>query len=167
VNKITKNLFLKYRKIEDYANANICEFEYYIKSLGLFKTKTKNITSTAKLIISKFNGIIPHTFEELLTLPGVGRKTANIILNIGFKIYDGIAVDTHVIRITKLLKLTTHNNPIIIEQDLMKTIPKQYWNSFSFLIQTLGKNICTARKMNHIICPILQICKYYNKIHIN
>jgi endonuclease-3 len=164
VNKITKKLFSQYRTIEDYANANTYEFEHYIKSAGLFKTKTKNIISTAKLIIKEFNGQMPKTFDELLVLPGVGRKTANIMLNIGFRIYEGIAVDTHVIRIAKLLQLTTHNSPITIEQDLIKIIPRQYWSNFSFLIQNLGKDICTARKMNHMACPILQICKYYNKI---
>ncbi|MDR0915103.1 MAG: endonuclease III [Endomicrobium sp.] len=164
VNKITKHLFLQYRTIADYANANAYEFEHYIKSVGLYRTKTRNIISSAKLIIYKFNGTIPKTFDKLLTLPGVGRKTANIILNIGFNIYDGIAVDTHVIRIAQLLQLTTHHNPFNIEQDLIKIIPRQYWSNFSFLIQNLGKNICTARKSNHIICPILQICKYYNKI---
>lgn len=164
VNQITKILFKKYKTIEDYANANTYEFIKCIQSAGLFTKKTKYIISTAKLITTRFDGHIPYTFKELLSLPGIGRKTANIILNKCFKIYEGIAVDTHVVRIANILDFTKHQNPIIVEKDLMAIIPKKYWNNFSFLIQNLGKTICKARNKNHLICPILQICKYYNRM---
>ncbi|MDR3071331.1 MAG: endonuclease III [Endomicrobium sp.] len=158
VNSVTENLFKRYKKIEDYANANIFEFENYIRSAGFFRNKAKNIIRSAQLIMNSYNGVLPQTMEELIKLPGVARKTANIVLSVAFNKSEGIAVDTHVIRIANLLKLTKCKNPIKIEEDLIKVIPKKYWANFSFYIQSLGKRICKARNLNHSVCPLNAIC---------
>jgi endonuclease-3 len=158
VNKVTKILFKKYKDIKDYADADILEFKNYIRSTGFFRNKSKNIIRSAQLITNKYNGNIPQTMKELLKLPGVARKTANVVLSIAFDNVEGIIVDTHVIRIANLLKFTTSNNTIKIENDLMKIIPKKYWVKFSFFIQALGKKICKARNPNHVICPLNMIC---------
>lgn len=163
VNIVTSALFKKYKTINDYANADIHEFEKDIKSTGFFRNKTKNIIATANIILQQYNGIVPKTMEELVTLKGVARKTANIVLGSGYGISEGIAVDTHVIRLTNLIGLSKSSDPKIIEKDLMKIVPKQYWIKISFLIQTLGRRICKARKPNHDICPIKHLCKYYLK----
>ncbi|GHT55205.1 endonuclease III [Endomicrobiia bacterium] len=158
VNKITENLFKRYKSISDYANADISEFENYIKSAGFFRNKAKNIVKSAKLIIDMHNGVVPHAMEELLKLPGVARKTANVVLGNAFGKAAGIAVDTHVIRIANLLKLTKYDDPVKIEKDLMKIVPKEYWIKFSFYIQVLGRRICKARNPNHEICALNKIC---------
>ncbi|GHT61840.1 endonuclease III [Endomicrobiia bacterium] len=158
VNKITENLFKRYKNISDYANADISEFENYIKSAGFFRNKAKNIIKSAKLIIDMHNGAVPHAMEELLKLPGVARKTANVVLGNAFGKAAGIAVDTHVIRIANLLKLTKYDDPVKIEKDLMKIVPKEYWIKFSFYIQVLGRRICKARNPNHEICALNKIC---------
>ncbi|GHT33261.1 endonuclease III [Endomicrobiia bacterium] len=158
VNKITENLFKRYKSISDYANADISEFENYIKSAGFFRNKAKNIVKSAKLIIGMHNGVVPHAMEELLKLPGVARKTANVVLGNAFGKAAGIAVDTHVIRIANLLKLTKYDDPVKIEKDLMKIVPKEYWIKFSFYIQVLGRRICKARNPNHEICALNKIC---------
>ncbi|MDD5101373.1 MAG: endonuclease III [Endomicrobiaceae bacterium] len=160
VNIVTSSLFKKYKTINDYAKADIHEFEKDIKSTGFFRNKTKNIISTANIILEQYNGIVPKTMEELITLKGVARKTANIVLGSGYGISEGIAVDTHVIRLTNLIGLSKSSDPKIIEKDLMKIVPKKYWIKISFLIQTLGRRICKARNPNHDICPIKHLCKY-------
>ncbi|MDR3281818.1 MAG: endonuclease III [Endomicrobium sp.] len=158
VNKITKNLFKRYNNVEEYANADASEFESYIRSAGFFKIKAKNIIGSAYLIVNKHNGNVPQTMEKLLELPGVARKTANVVLGTLFNKHEGIAVDTHVIRIANLLKLTKYDNPVAIERKLMKIIPKEHWIKFPFLIQTLGKRVCKSRTQNHTICPIKALC---------
>jgi endonuclease-3 len=158
VNKVTEDLFKRYKNVEDYANANILELENYIKSAGFFRNKAKNIIKSAQMVINKYNGGVPQTMKELLELSGVARKTANVVLGSAFGKSEGIAVDTHVIRITNLLKLTKYDDPVKIEKDLMKIIPKKYWMSFSFLIQTLGRRICKARNPEHVVCPLNEIC---------
>ncbi|GHT42643.1 endonuclease III [Endomicrobiia bacterium] len=158
VNKITENLFKRYKNISDYANADISEFENYIKSAGFFRNKAKNIIRSARLIIDMHNGAVPHDMEELLKLPGVARKTANVVLGNAFGKAAGIAVDTHVIRIANLLKLTKYDDPVKIEKDLMKIVPKEYWIKFSFYIQVLGRRICKAKAPNHEICALNKIC---------
>jgi endonuclease-3 len=158
VNKITKNLFKVYKDTADYANADSLEFENHIKSAGFFRNKAKNIIKSAKLIMNTHNGAVPRTMEELLKLPGVARKTANVVLGVAFGKAAGIAVDRHVIRIANLLKLTKYDNPVKIEEDLMKIVPKQYWIKCSFYIQTLGRRVCKARNPNHEICPLNKIC---------
>jgi endonuclease-3 len=158
VNEVTDGLFQTYKNIKDYAYANIVEFEKHIRSVGFFRNKAKNIIRSAQLIINVYDGVVPKTMAELLKLPGVARKTASVVLGVGFGRADGIVVDTHVIRISNLLKLTEYHNPVKIEKDLMKIVPKEYWVKFSFYIQSLGREICKARNPNHVICLINKIC---------
>ena len=163
VNIVTSTLFKKYKTIKDYADADLKEFENDIKSTGFYRNKAKNIIETANIVLSKFNGVVPKTMEELTTLKGVARKTANIVLGSGYGINVGIAVDTHVIRLTNLIGLSKNSDPKKIEQDLMKIIPKKYWKNISFMIQTLGRRVCIARRPKCDICPINKLCNYYNK----
>jgi endonuclease-3 len=158
VNKITRNLFKKYKQLQDYANVDIFEFESYIKSAGFFRNKAKSIIKSAQMVLRLYDGEVPQTMEGLLKLPGVARKTANVVLGHAFCKAEGIAVDTHVIRIANLLKLTKYENPVKIEKDLMLIVPKQYWTNFSLLIQTLGRKICKARNPNHADCPLNKTC---------
>jgi endonuclease-3 len=158
VNKVTEDLFKRYKNIEDYANGDILELEKYIKSVGFFRKKAKNIIKSARMVVNRYNGDVPQTMEELLEFSGVGRKTANIVLGSAFGKTEGIAVDTHVIRIANLLKLTECDDPIKIEKDLMKIIPPKNWMNFSFLIQTLGRRVCKARNPDHVVCPLNEIC---------
>lgn len=163
VNKITESLFKKYKHLQDYANADISEFENRIKSAGFFRNKAKNIIKSAQMVLRLYDGQVPQTMEELLKLPGVARKTANVVLGHAFCKAEGIAVDTHVIRIANLLKLTKYENPVKIEKDLMAIVPKQYWINFSLLIQTLGRKVCKARNPNHAACPLNKICPSVKK----
>ena len=163
VNIVTSSLFKKYRTIKDYASADLKEFEQDIKSTGFYRNKAKNIIETANIVLNKFNGVVPKTMEELITLKGVARKTANIVLGSGYGINVGIAVDTHVIRLTNLIGLSKNSDPKKIEQDLMKIIPKKYWKNISFTIQTLGRRVCIARRPKCDICPINKLCNHYNK----
>jgi endonuclease-3 len=158
VNKVTENLFRKYKDIKDYANADVLEFRNDIRAAGFFRNKAKNIIKSAQLMVNKYDENVPQTMEELLKFPGIARKTANVILSVAFGKIEGIVVDTHVIRITNLLKLTRSKNAVKIERDLMKIIPKKYWMKFSFFVQTLGKKICKARNPNHVICPLNRLC---------
>jgi endonuclease-3 len=158
VNKITENLFKKYKSLKDYAQAGISEFETFIKSAGFFRNKAKNIIKSAQMILSLYSGKVPQTMVQLIKLPGVARKTANVVLGHAFGKTEGIAVDTHVIRIANLLKLTKHKDPIKIEKDLMLAVPKEDWTDFSLLIQALGRRICKARVPNHMECPLNKIC---------
>lgn len=163
VNIVTSSLFKKYRTIQDYASADLKEFEQDIKSTGFYRNKAKNIIETANIVLNKFNGVVPKTMEELITLKGVARKTANIVLGSGYGINVGIAVDTHVIRLTNLIGLSKNSDPKKIERDLMKIIPKRYWKNISFTIQTLGRRVCIARRPKCDICPINKLCNHYNK----
>lgn len=163
VNIVTSTLFKKYRTIKDYANADLKEFENDIKSTGFYRNKAKNIIATANIVLDKFNGVVPKTMEELITLKGVARKTANVVLGSGYGINVGIAVDTHVIRLTNLIGLSKNSDPKKIEQDLMKIIPKKYWRNISFTIQTLGRRVCIARRPKCDICPINHLCNHYKK----
>ena len=158
VNLVTAELFKKYRTVKDLANSRLEELEQDIRSTGFFRNKAKNIKASSQAILEKFGGKVPETMEELLTLPGVARKTANIVLGDGFGIIAGIAVDTHVIRIANLLGLTKNSDPVKIEQDLMKLVPHKEWTSFSHLIQAHGRAICIARRPQHSVCPLNDIC---------
>ena len=163
VNIVTSTLFKKYKTIKDYANADLKEFEQDIKSTGFYRNKAKNIIETANIVLNKFNGVVPKTMEELITLKGVARKTANIVLGSGYGINVGIAVDTHVIRLTNLIGLSKNSDPKKIEQDLMKIIPQKNWRNISFTIQTLGRRVCIARRPTCDICPINHLCNHYKK----
>jgi len=158
VNKVTENLFKKYQTADDYANVSLTELENDIKSINFYKNKAKYIKNLAKKLIEEFNGQVPKTMNELVTLPGVGRKTANIVLWNVFGINEGIAVDTHVKRISKLLGLTENTDPDKIEQDLMEITPRKYWGKLSHLLIMLGREICKAKAPNHKICPLSDIC---------
>jgi len=163
VNIVTSTLFKKYKTIKDYAKADIKEFENDIKSTGFYRNKAKNIIETANIVLNKFNGVVPKTMEELITLKGVARKTANIVLGSGYGINVGIAVDTHVIRLTNLIGLSKNSDPKKIEKDLMKIIPQKNWRNISFEIQTLGRRVCIARRPKCDVCPINHLCNHYKK----
>lgn len=154
VNKVTEKLFKKYKTLDDYVNADIHEFEQDIKPTGFYKNKAKNILTAANIIKKKYYGAVPNTMADLTFLPGVGRKTANVILGNAFGIVEGIAVDTHVRRLSKVLGLTSHDDPEKIEQDLMKIIPKKEWFNITYLLIEYGRKYCTARKHDHEKCPL-------------
>ncbi|MBI4650245.1 endonuclease III [Candidatus Desantisbacteria bacterium] len=164
VNKVTENLFKKYKKSEDYASANLIEFEKEIHSCGFYHNKAKNIINSAKIINEKYKGKIPATMEELISLPGVARKTANIVLGNAFGIAAGIPVDTHVRRLSQRLGLTKENDPEKIEKNLMILIPKPEWLKFSYLLIEHGRNICKAKKPRCEICPLQKFCFYFNTL---
>ena len=139
VNKVTPSLFRKYKTIKDFANADLKVLENDIKSIGLYKTKAKNIKNTSKIILNKFDAKVPKTMSERLTLPGVGRKTANIVLSHAYNIIEGIAVDTHVRRLANALKLTKEKSPEKIERDLMKLFGKKDWPLVTHLLIAHGR----------------------------
>ena len=154
VNEVTVKLFNKYKRITDYANANPVEFEKYIFSTGFYRAKTKNILAAAKIVQQKFDGKVPRTMEELLTIPGVARKTSNVVLGNAYGVVVGIAVDTHVIRLTRLLSLTKESNPVKIEKDLMKLLPQSEWFNFTNRLIMYGRTYCKAVKHDHQNCPL-------------
>ncbi len=161
-NRVTKNLFKKYKNIRDYAKADLKTFEEDIKATGFYKNKARNIIATCQRIIEKFKGKVPRKMEELTTLPGVGRKTANIVLTFAFGKKEGISVDTHVRRLSQRLGLSKYNEPDKIEQDLMKIIPQKCWGDFSCLLMEHGRNICLARKPLCPKCILKHICPSFN-----
>lgn len=162
VNKITENLFKKYRAINDYADAPPGTFQKDIGSVNFYKTKAKNIQNTAKMLREQFHATVPKTMEELIRLPGVARKTANIILFNAYGINEGIAVDTHVKRLANRLGLTRNEDPVKIEQDLIKIIPRDQWGNITHLLIFHGRKICQARKPNHRECVLFDICPSRN-----
>ncbi|NWF75951.1 MAG: endonuclease III [Nitrospirae bacterium] len=162
VNKVTEKLFRKYKKVDDYANTSLETFQKDISSVNFYRNKAKNIQAAAKMIIEKFNGKVPKTMEELITLPGVARKTANIILSNAYGIHEGIAVDTHVKRLSQRLGLTKSNDPVKIENDLMLITPKDDWGNLSHLLIFHGRKICQAKKPNHKECVLYDLCPSRN-----
>jgi endonuclease III len=162
VNKVTDKLFKKYRAIKDFAGAALEELQQDVNSINFYKTKAKNIQASAKIILEKFNGKVPQTMDELVTLPGVARKTANIILSNAYGIDEGIAVDTHVRRLTNLLGLTKNADPVKIERDLMAITPKEDWGNISHLLIFHGRKICQAKKPKHGECVLYNICPSRN-----
>lgn len=146
VNEVTENLFKKYKTIDDFARADLKTFEKEIKPTGFYKAKAKNIITAAKMLRDKFGGRLPRTIEEMTKLPGVGRKTANIVLSNAYGIVEGIAVDTHVKRLSQHFGWTKENDPEKIKQDLMRLWPKKYWFKGTYLLQHYGRTVCTARK---------------------
>lgn len=158
VNIVTKDLFKKYRRPEDYANASPKKFEQDIRSTGFYRSKTKNIIGAAKMISERFKGKVPDSMEDLVKLPGVARKTANIVLAHGFGKIEGIAVDTHVKRLSYRLGLTKHTDPVKIEADLMKITPRSDWAHLSDLLIAHGRAICIARKPKCLECAISRLC---------
>jgi len=158
VNKVTQVLFKKYKTVRDYAKADIKKFELDIKSTGFYRNKAKNIIESAKMIIGKFDSKVPKTMEELTTLPGVARKTANIVLGNAYGIVVGIAVDTHVRRLSQRLGFTKNDEPIKIEQDLMALVPDNDWGIINYLLVEHGRNVCNARKPDCSHCVLNDIC---------
>lgn len=153
VNETTPPLFAKYKTAEEYSHLSQSELEGYIKSIGLYKGKAKNILTTAKIIDEKYKGTLPKTMAEMIELPGVGRKTANVVLGIVYKVYVGIAVDTHVKRLSNLWGLTKNSDPEKIEKDLMEIIPKEDWPNFTYLVIDYGRSYCKAN-CKHTDCPL-------------
>lgn len=158
VNEVTRTLFKKYVTLEDYICADIKEFEQDIYSTGFYRNKAKNILAGAKVVQEQFGGKIPKTIAELIQIPGVGRKTANVVLGNAYGIYEGIAVDTHVKRFANNFGLTTSQNPIIIEQDLMAVLPQEEWFAFTYYAIEYGRQYCTAR-CKHGSCPLASYMK--------
>lgn len=157
VNDVTQKLFKKYKMLEDYINADLTEFEKDIYSTGFYRAKAKNILASAKIIKERYKGKVPNTMEELLTLPGVARKTANIVLGNAFGVVEGIAVDTHVKRLAQKLGLTKEANPDNIEKDLMATLPQNEWFNFTYRLIDYGRKYCPARPHDHTKCPLANI----------
>jgi endonuclease-3 len=158
VNQVTETLYKKYATPAAFAHANPTELEQDIRPTGFFRNKTKSIMGASKAIIERFGGQVPRTMEELLTVPGAARKTANVVLGTAFGIASGIVVDTHVIRISNRLDLTRNGDPKKIEQDLMQVIPKEKWIVFPHQIIWHGRRVCQARKPKCVECNLEKIC---------
>ncbi len=158
VNIVTKSLFEKYRSVKDFASVKQSALEKDVFSTGFYRNKAKNIIASAKIILEKHGGKVPRTMKELVELPGVARKTANIVLSSGFGIVEGMAVDTHVKRLSFRIGLTQHKDPQKIEKDLMEIVPRKDWNKFSLLLIQHGREICSARKPNCAGCFLNDVC---------
>ncbi len=162
VNKVTENLFKKYKSVKDYADAFLAALQQDISSINFYKNKAKNIQGSAKMIVERFNSKAPRTMDELMSLPGVARKTANIVLSNAYGINEGIAVDTHVKRLAYRLGLTKNEDPVKIENDLMPITPKEEWGNLSHLLIFHGRKICQAKKPKHQECVLYDICPSRN-----
>ena len=161
VNIVTKDLFKKYKSPKDWAKTDLAQIESDIKSTGFFRNKAKNIKAACSKIDEQYKGKVPDTMEQLLTLPGVGRKTANCVLGDAFGI-PGITCDTHVIRLSRRLGLSDNSDPVKLEFDLADIVPKKNWTMFSHLLIFHGRNICKARKPDCPACPIEKYCPSAN-----
>ena len=162
VNIVTKDLFKKYKTANDWSNAELKQIEQDIRSTGFYRNKARNIKTACTKIIEDFAGKVPDTMEQLLTLNGVGRKTANVILGNAFG-QPGITCDTHVIRLSRRLALSANSDPVKLEYDLMEIVPKKNWTLFSHLIIFHGRGICKARKPDCPNCPIAKHCPSANQ----
>jgi endonuclease-3 len=162
VNQVTKVLFQRLKTPQDFARASNETIEALIRPTGYFRNKAKNIKNCSKQLLEKYNGRVPQTLDQLVDLPGVGRKTANVVLGSAFNI-PGMVVDTHVARISKRLGFTGSDNPVKIEYDLMGIIPKENWNDFSLQLIYFGRAICTARKPKCPTCPLDDLCDFPDK----
>ena len=158
VNRVTPELFRKYPTVAAFAALTPEQLEPDVRSTGFFRNKSKSVVGAAKKVVADFGGEVPQEMEQLLTLPGVARKTANVVLGSWFKQADGVVVDTHVHRISRRLELTTQNDPVKIEQDLMKVIPREKWILFSHQIIWHGRKLCIARKPKCADCALENLC---------
>jgi endonuclease-3 len=171
VNQITPSLFQKYPKPSDFASVDKQELEAEIRPTGFFRNKAKSIINASKKIVEDFGGKVPDNMEDLVTLPGVARKTANIVLSSAFKKAEGIAVDTHVRRLSQRLGLSKEKDPDKIEKDLMEIVPKKYWLDFNYLLVNHGRKICSARKPLCPKCGVKHLCPsakdFYSEADLN
>ncbi len=158
VNRVTQGLFRRYPTADHYASASLSELEESIRSTGFFRNKARNIRDCCRALVQKYDGEVPEQIEQLTELPGIGRKTANVVLGTAFEVASGVVVDTHVARISRRLGLTEHKNPEKIEQDLTELIPKKEWIIFSHRMIRHGRDCCTARKPKCAECPLGSIC---------
>jgi endonuclease-3 len=158
VNEVTPSLFRKYPTVEDFAHASQAELAQDVRSTGFFNNKAKSLIGAARRILSEFGGKVPQTLNEMLTIPGAARKTANVVLGTAYGISSGVVVDTHVQRVAQRLDLTRHSDPVKIEQDLMKAIPKERWILFSHQLIHHGRALCVARRPRCAECPLDPVC---------
>jgi len=158
VNEVTRTLFKKYRTVSDYANSTLPALQREIRQTGFFRNKSKSIKSAAAVLIAEYNSEVPRTMQELLTLPGVARKTANIVLQNAYGIVEGIAVDTHVKRLSQRLGLSVNKDPNKIEKDLMGIIPRKNWVLISNLLIWHGRRICKAQRPRCANCALRKLC---------
>jgi endonuclease III len=158
VNKVTSTIFAKYRSAADYAAVSQSDLERDIQSTGFYRNKAKNIRAMAQQLVEKHHGQVPATMDELTSLPGVGRKTANVVLGNAFGSNIGVVVDTHVTRLSRRLGLTKQLDPVKIERDLMELVPQKDWTIFSHLLIHHGRAVCAARKPNCSACPLEKLC---------
>ncbi|RJQ37128.1 endonuclease III [Candidatus Parcubacteria bacterium] len=158
VNEVTAMLFRKYRTVDDFADADLGTFAREIRQTGFYRAKALAIITSARIIREKFNGKIPKTMAEMLKLRGVARKTANVVLGNAYGVVEGIAVDTHVRRLSQRLGFTTHDDPVKIEQDLMALFPRQLWFVLTYTLIDHGRAICTAKGRKCSLCPVRDIC---------
>jgi endonuclease-3 len=163
VNEVTKSLFKKYKKVKDYADADLKTFEEEIKPTGFFKNKAKSIISCSKMLIKGFNGAVPSTLEDLVKLPGIGRKTANVILGSAFG-NQAIAVDTHVLRVSNRLGIAQSGNPDKVEVALNKQIPEENWTKVSLALILHGRETCSARRPKCGLCMLYKECGWPLKL---
>jgi endonuclease-3 len=158
VNTVTPELFRKYPNAEAFARADLGELEQMVRSTGFFRMKAKHIIGAAQRIVGTYGGVVPNSMEELVTLPGVARKTANIVLSAGYGKAEGIAVDTHAGRLSRRLGLSREDDPVKVERDLMALVPKDDWIDFNFLLVEHGRAICQARKPDCPRCFVRRLC---------
>lgn len=158
VNKVTKDLFKRYRTAEDYANADLSELEEAIRPTGFYRAKARNLKRAATILVERFGSEVPREMDALLELPGVARKTANIVLANAYGIIEGIAVDTHVRRLSRRLGLTDEEDQDAIERDLMEAVPREYWNRITYLLMEHGRRVCKARRPACGACALSKIC---------
>ena len=158
VNQVTPALFDRFADAVAFAEADVTEIEELVRSTGFYRNKAKNIQAACRMIVTEFDGEVPRTMTELTQLPGVARKTANVVLAHAFDIHEGVTVDTHVKRISTLLGLTQHSDPIKVERDLMKLLPQADWENWSIRLVYHGRAICAARSPKCLQCDLLDIC---------
>jgi endonuclease-3 len=164
VNKVTPSLFKKFKTPSEFASVDVEEIEKEIKSINFYRNKAKNIKKISEILVKEFNGKVPDKMEELIKLPGVARKTANVVLSQAFGKAEGIVVDTHVKRVSQRLGLTENTDAEKIEKDLMKLIPKENWIDFPYRLILFGRNICKAKNPDCKNCPLYKICPTKGKV---